>query len=74
MSLKLNEKNEIPLALDNMMDDDVGIVVELSLLLTLKKEVCVVLDSFCSFLRKYEGRNANNMFSLILTLVFKTFV
>jgi hypothetical protein len=49
MSLKLNEKNETPLALDNMMDDDVGIIVELSLLLTLKNEVCVVLDSFYSF-------------------------
>jgi hypothetical protein len=38
MSLKLNEKNEIPLALDNMMDGDVGIVVEFSLLLTSRRK------------------------------------
>lgn len=29
---------KIPLALDNMMDDDVGIVVELSLLLTSRRK------------------------------------
>jgi hypothetical protein len=36
--LKLNEKNENPLTLDNMTNDDVGIVVELSLLLTSRRK------------------------------------
>jgi hypothetical protein len=39
---------------DNIMDEDFGMVNELSLLASnIQKEVYVVLDSFFSFLRKY---------------------
>jgi hypothetical protein len=54
MNLKL-KKLEIPLALDNMMNDDVGIAFELILFtFNIKWEVCSVLDSFLSFSRRYE--------------------
>ncbi len=54
------------------MDDDLVIVDELALLASnIKKEVCCVLDSFLSFLRKYENKKAHNMIFLMLYLKFK---
>lgn len=43
---------KIPLALDNMMDDDVGIVVELSLLLTSRRKF-VLFSILYVHLKKY---------------------
>jgi hypothetical protein len=45
------------------MDDDSASIFELSLFaFNIKKEVCGVLDSFLSFLRKYEERKTHNIF------------
>jgi hypothetical protein len=38
----------------------------------IRKEVCVVLKSFLSFLRKFEEKKAHNMFSLMLDPRFKS--
>jgi len=42
------------------------------LLLTLRKEVCDVLDSFLSFLKNYEERKVHNMDYLMLDPWFKS--
>ncbi len=44
------------------MDEDSRMINELTLLaLSIKKEVCVVLHSFLSFLKKYEKRKSHNI-------------
>jgi hypothetical protein len=49
------------------MEDDSINFNELSLLaFNIRKEVINVLDSFLSFLKKYECRKAHNMISLML--------
>jgi hypothetical protein len=54
------------------IDDDSIITLELSLFISnIKKEVCGVLDSFLSFLKKYEERKTHNMLSLMLDSQFK---
>jgi hypothetical protein len=54
------------------LDDDFVITFEFFLFASnIKKEVCGVLDSFLSFLIKYEERKAHNMFSLMLDPQFK---
>jgi ABC-type transport system involved in cytochrome c biogenesis permease component len=69
MNLKL-KKLEITLALDNMMNDDVGIAFELTLFpFNIKWEVCSVLASFLSFSKTYENNN-NNIISLMLNPTF----
>jgi hypothetical protein len=56
------------------MEKDGNVVYELSCLASnIKKEIIQVLDSFLSFLKKYEERKAYNMPSLMLDLRFKTF-
>jgi hypothetical protein len=55
------------------MDDDLVVVDELALLVfNIRKEVCGVLDSFLSFLKKYESRKAHNMVFLMLYPKFKS--
>jgi len=55
------------------MDDDLIVVDELDLLAcNIKKEVCGVLHSFVSFLKKYENRKSHNMVFLMLYLKFKS--
>jgi hypothetical protein len=39
----------------------------------IRKKVCVVLESFLSFLKKIEEKKAHNMFSLMLDPKFKSF-
>jgi hypothetical protein len=39
----------------------------------IRKEVCVVLESFLSFLRNFEKNKAHNVLSLILDPKFKSF-
>jgi hypothetical protein len=74
MSLKLKEENQIIPSFENLMDDDSIIVDELFLLAYNKKrEVLNVLDSFLSFLRKYDNRKAHNMVSLMLNPKLKSF-
>jgi hypothetical protein len=50
MNLKLKEENQVVLPIGNLMDDDLVIINELSLLAyKIKKEVINVLDLFLSF-------------------------
>jgi hypothetical protein len=53
---------------------DGNVVYELSCLASnIKKEVIKVLDSFLSFLKKYEEKKAHDMLPLMLDPRFKTF-
>jgi hypothetical protein len=72
MNTKLMEELENPTTFDNIMDEDSRMINELTLLASsIKKEVCVVLHSFLSFLKKYEKRKSHNMLSLTLDPNFK---
>jgi len=64
MSLKLKEENKIILSFESLMEDDSIIFNELSLLaFNIRREVINVLDSFLSFLKKYENTKAHNTIS-----------
>ncbi len=66
MTLKLKDENKIISSFESLMEDDSIIFDELFLLaFNIRREVINVLDSFLSFLRKYENRKAHNMISLI---------
>jgi hypothetical protein len=55
------------------MDDDFNVVNELFMFaFNIKKEMCGVLDSFLSFLQRYEERKTHNIFSLMLDTRFKS--
>jgi hypothetical protein len=57
MSLKLKEENKIIPSFESLMEDDSIISYELSLLaFNIRKEVINALNSFLSFLKKYEPR------------------
>ncbi len=57
MCLKLREKVEVSPTLINLKDDDYMVVIELFFMAsTIKYEVLGVLESFLSFLRKYEAK------------------
>jgi sensor histidine kinase YesM len=63
MRLKLKAKNKIILSFESLMEDYSIISNELSLLaLNIRREVINVLDSFFSFLKKYEIKKANMIF------------
>jgi hypothetical protein len=73
MSLKLKEENKIIPSFESLIEDDSIIYNELSLLaFNIRREVTNVLDSFLSFLKKYENKKAHNMISLMLDLRFKS--
>jgi hypothetical protein len=60
--LKLKEDNAPLASFDNLMEDKLGLVEELAFLAcNIRKEVCVVLNSFLSFLRTCEEKNTHNM-------------
>jgi hypothetical protein len=74
MSWKLKEENKIILSFESLMEDDSIISNELSLLaFNIRRVVISVLDSFLSFLKKYENMKAHNMISLMLDPKFKSF-
>jgi hypothetical protein len=54
------------------MDNDLGIVFELSLFATNIKEVCNVLQSFLCFFFKFEEKNLHNVLCLMLNPKFKS--
>jgi hypothetical protein len=67
MSFKSNEKNKIILSFESLMEDDSIIFGELSLLASnIRREVINVLDSFVSFLKKYENMKVHNVNYLML--------
>jgi hypothetical protein len=73
ISLKLKEENKIVPSFESLMEDDSIIFDELSLLAyNIRREVINVLNSFLSFLKKYENKKAHNMISLMLDPRFKT--
>jgi hypothetical protein len=73
MSLKLKEENKIILSFESLMEDDSIIFYELSLLVSnIKREIINVLNSFLSFLKKYENMKVHNMISLMLNPRFKS--
>jgi hypothetical protein len=73
ISMSLKFRYEIgSTTFDNLMEED-GHVYELSCLaFNINKEVVQILDSFFSFLKKYEERKAHNFFKM-LDPRFKTF-
>jgi hypothetical protein len=75
MSLKLKEENKIIPSFESLVEDDSIISSELSLLASnIKREVINVLESFLSFLKKYENMKAHNMISFMLNPGFKIIV
>jgi len=49
------------------MEEDLSVALELICLASnIKKEVCGVLDSFLSFLKKFDKRKTHNMLALML--------
>jgi hypothetical protein len=73
MNLKLKEENKIIPSFESLMEDDSIISNELSLLaFNIRREVINVLNSFLSFLKKYENRKAHNMISLMLDPRFQS--
>jgi hypothetical protein len=73
MSLKLEEENKIIPSFESILEDNSIIFNELSLLaFNIQREVINVLDSFLSFLKKYENKKVHNMISLMLDPRFKS--
>jgi hypothetical protein len=71
--LKLKEENKIILSFESLMEDNSIISDGLFLLaFNIKREIINVLDSFLSFLKKYENMKAHNMISLMLNPRFKS--
>jgi hypothetical protein len=69
--LKLKEENKIIPSFESIMEDDSIIFYELFLLAsTIKREVINVLNSFLSFLNKYENKKVHNMIFLMLNPKF----
>jgi hypothetical protein len=69
--LKLKKDREPLPSFENLMEDESSLAKALALLASnIRKEVCGVLYSFFSFLKKYEKNKAHNMVSLMLDLRF----
>ncbi len=66
------KKDSKPLSsFENLMENESSLAKELVLLVSnIRKEVCGVLYSFLSFLKKYEENKAHNMVSLMLDFRF----
>jgi hypothetical protein len=66
MSLKLREPKNAP-SFQTLMEEDSNVAFELICLASnIRKEVCEVLDSFLSFLKKFDERKTHNMLALLL--------
>ncbi len=74
MSLKFKDEIETIISFDGLMEEDANVVIELTCLVSnIKKKVAArVLNSFLSFLKKYEEKKTRTMLSLMLDLVFKS--
>jgi hypothetical protein len=68
MNLKLKEEINNLFVLNNLVEDYLGVDLELinRFAMSMKKEVCGVIDSFFSFLTKYDERRSHNILSLML--------
>lgn len=66
MNLKLKEEMNYLLVLDDLIDDASSFDIELvSLARNIKKEVCKFIDSFFSFLTRYDEKGTHNMLVLM---------
>ncbi len=73
MHLKFKEKIINPSTLVSLINDDFEITFELSLFTSnIKREVCVVLDSFLSYFKKIEKKEAHNILYLMIDSRFKS--
>jgi hypothetical protein len=73
MNLKLREENQFLPSFESLMDDDLVVNDELSLLASnIRGEVINVLDFFLSFLKVYDKRKTHNMISLMLDFRYKS--
>jgi hypothetical protein len=73
MSIKFKEESQVLPSFETLMDDDSIIINELAFITSrIKREVSWVLDSFFSFLTKYENKKTCYMISLILDVRFKS--
>jgi hypothetical protein len=73
LGLKLKEEINSPLIIDTLMEDDLSLDIEVgSLAVSVKMEICGVIDSFIFFLTKYDERVTHNMLSLTLDLIHKS--
>jgi len=72
MCLKFREEIINPSTPINLINDDYGIAFGWFLFASnIRRKVCGVVDSFLSFLRKFEKRKVQNMLSLMLDPRFK---
>jgi hypothetical protein len=56
------------------MEEDSSVALELiCLAFNIRKEVCGILDSLFSFLKKFDERITHNMLALMLDPIFKSF-
>jgi hypothetical protein len=56
------------------MQEDFGVALDLICLASnIRKEVCGILDSFLSFLNKFDERKTNNMLTIMLDPKLKSF-
>ncbi len=67
MSLKLKEESKNAPSFQTLMEEDIGVALELICLASnIRIEVCGVLDIFLSFLKKIDETKAHNMLTIIL--------
>jgi hypothetical protein len=67
------EKFKISSTINHLMNNDSRVAFELSLLMSnIKKELCGMLNSFLSFLGKYEKKKVHHLFFLNLDSRFKS--
>ncbi len=72
MSLKLKEELENAPSFQTLMEKDFGVALELICLASnIRREVCGILDSFLSFLKKFDDRKTHNMLAQMLNTRFK---
>ncbi len=73
MSFKARDEMHLRPYFQSLMDDDIGLFLELTTLASnIKLKVFGVLDSFLSFLKTYEEKKTHNMLSLMLDLRLKS--
>jgi hypothetical protein len=73
ISLKLRAKPKNAPFFQTLMEEDSNVALELiCLTFNIRTEVCIELDSFFSFLKKYEEKKTHNMLSLMLDPMFKS--
>jgi hypothetical protein len=67
MILKLKNVHDVLPSLQNLMEEESIVVDELTLFASnMKKGVCVVLESFLSFLRKFEKNKVHNILFVVV--------